>query len=107
MQDYTERPERTEARAILRLVSLSAITLEDARELISIPDRQVHALRMFIAVAGKDGASIRSAIAFRDRVMVEFDKLLAAGQVDLSTLRICKTDTPFLPKPLAFSKGVS
>lgn len=84
MYDYTERPELTEARAILRLVSLGTTTLEDARELIRIPEREERVLQMFVAVAGKDGNSVRSAVAFRRRVMVEFDKLLVAGQTDLS-----------------------
>jgi hypothetical protein len=86
MQDYTERPERTEARAILRPVSLGATTLGDARDLISIPERQEQALRMFVAVAGKDGVSIGYAVAFRRRVMVEFEKLVAAGRVNLSAV---------------------
>jgi hypothetical protein len=79
MYDYTERPERTEAKAIMRLVSLGTTTLEDARELISIPERQEQALRTFVAIAGKDGASVRSALAFRHRVMTEFEKLVASA----------------------------
>jgi hypothetical protein len=79
MYDHTERPERTEARAIMRLVFLGTTTLKDARELISIPERQEQALRTFVAIAGKDGASVRSALAFRHRVMTEFEKLVAVG----------------------------
>jgi hypothetical protein len=84
MQNQFERPESIEARAIMRLVSLGTTTLEDARELIGIPEREEHALQMFVAFAGKDGASIGYAVAFRHRVMIEFEKLIAAGQFDLA-----------------------
>lgn len=84
MQNYFERPESIEARAILRLVSLGTTTLDDARELIGIPERQEQALRMFVAVAGKDGASVGYAVSFRRRVMIEFEKLVAAGYFDMS-----------------------
>jgi hypothetical protein len=47
MQNHFERPESIEARAIMRLVALGTTTLEDARELIAIPERQERALRMF------------------------------------------------------------
>jgi hypothetical protein len=85
MYDYTERPERTEARAIMRLVSLGTTTLEDARELISIPEDQEQALRTFVAIAGKDGASVRSVLEFRQRVMTEFERLVASGISDVSS----------------------
>jgi|HubBroStandDraft_6_1064221.scaffolds.fasta_scaffold592747_1 hypothetical protein len=84
MQDHFERPESIEARAIMRLVALGTTTLEDARELIAIPKRQEQALRMFVAIAGKDGASVGYAVSFRRRVMIEFEKLVAAGQFDMS-----------------------
>jgi hypothetical protein len=79
MQNYFERPESVEARAIMRLVSLGTTTLDGARDLIGIPEREEHALQMFAAFAGKDGKSIGYAVAFRHRVMVEFEKLVAAG----------------------------
>jgi hypothetical protein len=78
MQNHFERPESIEARAIMRLVSLGTTTLDGARELIAIPERQEHALQMFVAIAGKDGKSVGYAVAFRRRVMVEFEKLVAA-----------------------------
>jgi hypothetical protein len=81
MQNYTERPESIEARAIMRLVSLGTTTLEDARELISIPARQEQALRKFVAITGKDGLSVGYAVAFRRRVMTEFERLVAGGSV--------------------------
>lgn len=84
MQNYCERPESIEARAIMRLVSLGATTLDDARELIAIPERQEKALRMFVAAAGKDGASVGYAVSFRRRVMVEFERLVAAGDFEMS-----------------------
>jgi hypothetical protein len=68
----------------MRLVALGTTTLEDARELIAIPERQEQALRMFVAVAGKDGASAGYSVSFRRRVMIEFEKLVAAGKVELS-----------------------
>jgi hypothetical protein len=83
MQNQFERPESIEARAILRLVSLGTTTLEDARELIGIPEREEQALQMFVAFAGKDGASIGYAVAFRHRVMIEFEKLVASQNVSL------------------------
>lgn len=84
MQNHFERPESIEARAIMRLVALGTTTLDDARELIAIPERQEQALKMFVAVAGKDGASVGYAVAFRRRVMVEFERLVAVGQFDMS-----------------------
>jgi hypothetical protein len=81
MQSY-EAPESIEARAILRLVDLGATTLEGARKLIAIPTRQEKVLRLFVSVAGKDGSSIGYAIAFRRKVMAEFEKLVADGHFD-------------------------
>jgi hypothetical protein len=78
MQNYFETPESVEARAIMRLVSLGNTTLDDARELICIPDVQEQALNLFVAVAGKDGTPIRRAINFRRKVLVEFEKLAAS-----------------------------
>jgi len=85
LRDYFERPESIEARAIMRLVSLGTTTLDGARDLIGIPERQEQALRMFVAIAGKDGVSIGYAVSFRRRVMIEFEKLVAVGQPELST----------------------
>lgn len=72
MQNYFERPESMEARAIMRLVSVGTTTLDRARELIGIPEREEHALEMFVAIAGKDGKSVGYAVAFRRRVSIEF-----------------------------------
>jgi hypothetical protein len=76
MQSQFERPESIEARAIMRLVTLGTTTLDGARELIGIPEREEHALNMFVAFAGKDAAPIGYAVAFRHRVMIEFEKLI-------------------------------
>jgi hypothetical protein len=92
MYDFTERPERTEARAIIRLVSLGTTTLEDARELISIPERQEQALRTFVAIAGKDGAAVRSALAFRHRVMTEFEQLVTSGNSNVASSHAHETN---------------
>ena len=81
MQDYYEKPEHIEARAILRLVSLGTITLDGARELIAVPERQAHVLNTFVAVAGKAGASIGYALAFRHRVAIEFEKLVTSANL--------------------------
>ena len=81
MRDYFESPESVEARAIMRLVSLGTTTIEGARELIAIPDREESALDTFVAISGKDGIPIGRAIAFRRRVASEFERLVAAGNV--------------------------
>ena len=81
MQDYFERPETVEARAIMRLVSMGTTTIEDARELIAIPQREGSSLEAFVAISGKAGMPISRAIAFRRRVASEFEKLVAAGNV--------------------------
>lgn len=86
MQNYFERPESTEARAIMRLVSLGTTTLEGARELIAIPEREERALKTFVSAAGRDGASVGYAVAFRHRVMIEFEKLAAARRFDWSAV---------------------
>jgi hypothetical protein len=80
MQNYFEAPESIEARAILRLVSLGTTTLDDARELIGIPENQEHVLELFIAAAGKEGLPIGRALAFRRKVLAEFEKLVAEGR---------------------------
>jgi|HubBroStandDraft_6_1064221.scaffolds.fasta_scaffold98698_1 hypothetical protein len=82
MQDYFESPESIEARAIMRLVSLGTTTLDDARELIAIPERQERALNSFVSLAGKAGVSIGQAVAFRRKVSVEFEKLVALMQLN-------------------------
>ena len=79
MQDYLKSPESVEARAIMRLVSLGTTSLEGARELIAIPEREGSALNAFVAISGKAGIPIGRAIAFRRRVSGEFEKLVAAG----------------------------
>jgi hypothetical protein len=82
MQDYYETPESVEARAIMRLVSLGTTTLDDARDLISVPEKESHALHLFVAISGKDAASIGHALAFRRKVSVEFEKLARLMQMD-------------------------
>jgi len=79
MQDYFERPESIEARAIMRLVWLGTTTIEDARELIAIPEKEGCSLEAFVAISGKEGIPIGRAIAFRRKVSTEFEKLVAAG----------------------------
>ena len=86
MHNYFEAPESVEARAIMRLVSLGTSTVEDARDLISIPEGQEQALKSFVAVAGKDGACIARAVAFRRKVLREFEILVA----------LMKLETPLL-----------
>jgi hypothetical protein len=78
MSNEKPTPETIEARAILKLVSLGTTTVEGARDLIAIPEKETHALQMFLAVAGKDGAPIGRALAFRRKVLDEFEKLLAS-----------------------------
>jgi hypothetical protein len=82
MQNYFERPESIEARAIMRLVPLGTTTLEGARELISVTERETQVLNLFVAVAGKEGAPIGRALAFRRKVLAEFEKLAASMQFD-------------------------
>jgi hypothetical protein len=84
MRNHFEAPESTEARAIMRLVSLGTATLDDARELISVPEREEQALNLFLAVAGKEGAPIGRALAFRRKVLVEFEKLATLTQLNSS-----------------------
>jgi hypothetical protein len=79
MQDYFERPETVEARAIMRLVSMGTTTIEDARELIAIPQREGSSLEAFVAISGKAGVPIARAIEFRRRVASEFERLVAGG----------------------------
>jgi hypothetical protein len=86
MQNYYEAPESIEARAIMRLVALGSTTIEGARELIAIPGRQERVLRLFVAVAGKEGSSVGYAIAFRRKVMAEFEKLVAENQLGNSAV---------------------
>lgn len=64
MRNYFEAPESIEARAIMWLVSLGTASIDDARELIAIPEPQEQALTLFVALAGEEGAPIRRAIAF-------------------------------------------
>jgi hypothetical protein len=80
VQNYYEAPESVEARAIMRLVALGTTTLDGARELIGIPEREEHVLQLFVAMAGKAGSSIGHAVAFRRKVMAEFEKLVNQGQ---------------------------
>jgi hypothetical protein len=84
MHNYFEAPESIEARAIMRLVTLGTSTLEDARDLISIPERQEQALKLFVAVARKEGASIARAVTFRRKVAEEFEKLAALMKLETS-----------------------
>lgn len=65
----------------MRLVSLETTTLEDARELISIPEKEEQVLTLFVAIAGKHGPPIGTALAFRRKVLVEFNKLAALMQM--------------------------
>jgi hypothetical protein len=84
MQDYFEKPEHIEARAILRLVEIGTTTLEDARELIGIPERQERVLRVFASV-GKAGIRVGRAIAFRRRVALEFEMTVRLANFEPSS----------------------
>jgi hypothetical protein len=81
MQDYFELPESIEARAIMRLVELGYTTLDGARDLISIPEREARALTAFVRLSGKDGASIGRSLKFRERVLNEFEKLVVSAHL--------------------------
>jgi hypothetical protein len=75
MQPY-ESPAVVEARAIMRLVYLGTTTVEGARELIAVPEREERALKAFVAASGKTGASIGYAVQFRHQVAEEFERLV-------------------------------
>jgi hypothetical protein len=73
-----ETPETIEAKAILRLVSIGTTTIDDARDLIAIPEKQERVLRAFISVAGNSAAPIHRAVSFRHKVAAEFEKLVSS-----------------------------
>jgi hypothetical protein len=73
-----ETPETIEAKAILRLVSIGTTTIDDARDLIAIPEKQERVLRAFISVAGNSAAPIHRAVNFRHKVAAEFEKLVSS-----------------------------
>jgi hypothetical protein len=50
--------------------------------LISVPEKESHALHLFVAISGKDAAPIGHALAFRRKVSVEFEKLARLMQMD-------------------------
>jgi hypothetical protein len=81
MQDNFKTPETIEAQAIMRLVSFGSMTLDGARELISIPERQEMALSAFVSSSGRAGAPIGQAVKFRRKVAEEFEKLAALMDV--------------------------
>jgi hypothetical protein len=74
-----ESAERVEARAILRLVSLGITTLEGARDLIAVPEREEAVLKAFAMQGGRDGMAIGRAVIFREKVLKEFDQLVLAS----------------------------
>ncbi len=78
MNSRYEAPEKIEAKAILRLVSLGTTTIDSARDLISIPEKQEQVLNAFVSVAGKAGNPIHRAVSFRHKVAAEFEKLVAS-----------------------------
>ena len=78
MNSQHEAPETIEAKAILRLVSLGTATIDDARDLIAIPEKQERLLNAFVSVAGKSGAPIHAAVSFRHKVAAEFEKLIVS-----------------------------
>jgi hypothetical protein len=82
MPNYFEKPEHVEARAILRLVEIGTATLEEARELIAIPEREERVLTAFARLAGKAGISIGHAILFRRRVAQEFEVMVRFANLD-------------------------
>jgi hypothetical protein len=77
MQNYFETAEHVEARAIMRLVSIGTTSLEGARNLIAIPEKEESALNAFVAISGKAGIAIGQAIEFRRKVSSEFEKLVS------------------------------
>ena len=86
MRDYFEKPEHIEARALVRLVKIGRMTLESARELIGIPDRQEQALNAFIRAAGKAGFGVSRAIAFRRKVAHEFETMVRVTKLERQQL---------------------
>jgi hypothetical protein len=88
MQNPYETPASVEARAILRLVTLGSTTLEDARELIGVPERQANALSAFVALGGKAGQVVGCALVFRRKVLVEFEKLVATAGIETTSATV-------------------
>ena len=80
LQNTYVRPETIEAGAILRLVSIGTLTLDSARELISVPKPQADALKAFAATGGQAGGAIGYAVRFREKVLEEFERMIANAQ---------------------------
>ena len=78
MSPRYETPETIEAKAILRLVSLGTTTIDDARDLIAIPEKQERMLKAFISDAGGSATPIHRAVSFRHKVAAEFEKLVSS-----------------------------
>ncbi|MBZ5723022.1 MAG: hypothetical protein LAO03_22000 [Acidobacteriia bacterium] len=73
-----------DARFLCHLVDLGVMTEAQARELIMVPERIEMELRAFAAENPMDAGLILSTLRFRRRVLVEFERLLAAAACSAS-----------------------
>jgi hypothetical protein len=67
-------------------VSLGTTTIDSARDLIAIPEKQEQVLNAFVSVAGKAGIPILRAVSFRHKVAAEFEKLVASVNQEVLNL---------------------
>ena len=70
---------RTEARCLYRLLGQDGNTVEELRELISVPSETERALRGFAQTHAEDTYWIESALKFRQAVAHEFERLVREG----------------------------
>jgi hypothetical protein len=76
---WSAPPARTEAGSLFQLIR-SGVTLEAIRELIAIPPATVQVLRMYVSEHPEERQAIERALAFRQRVGEEFERLVCVGQ---------------------------
>lgn len=72
-----------EASALLRILQAKAISAEEIRALIGLTEDDLHVLAKMMAEAPEIARKIASAIAFREKVLIEFERLVAQLPVHL------------------------
>jgi hypothetical protein len=73
------RVARAEALCLYRLLGQDGSTLEELRELVSVPPAIGRALRTFTETHPEDACWIEAVLKFRSRVLQEFERLVRDG----------------------------
>ena len=87
---------RQEARALFAMIGRNGDTVESIRELIAVPPRIEHLLRLYLRQHPEDSDGVERALEFRRRVSEEFELLTACRKRAPVTCSFMTLESPDL-----------